>query len=33
MRSADKDDVWVMTTLFDFTRDGALQAELRGGEN
>lgn len=33
MRSADKDDVWVMTTLFDFTRDGALQAELRGGGN
>ena len=33
MRSADRDDVWVMTTLFDFTRDGALQAELRGTEN
>jgi periplasmic protein TonB len=33
MRSADKDDVWVMTTLFDFTRDGALQAELQGAAN
>jgi periplasmic protein TonB len=33
MRSTDKDDVWVMTTLFDFTRDGALQAELQGAAN
>jgi protein TonB len=31
MRSAGKDDVWVMTTRFDFTRAGALQAELQGG--
>ncbi|MGH8807643.1 MAG: energy transducer TonB, partial [Noviherbaspirillum sp.] len=33
MRSADKDDVWVMTTRFKFTRDDALEAELRGGYN
>lgn len=32
MRSVGKDDVWVMTTLFDFTREGALQAELQGGQ-
>ncbi len=31
MRSTDKDDVWVMTTRFDFTREGALQADLQGG--
>jgi periplasmic protein TonB len=31
MRSADKDDVWVMTTRFKFTRDDVLEAELRGG--
>lgn len=33
MRSADKDDVWVMTTRFKFTRDDALEAELQGGRN
>ena len=33
MRSTDKDDVWVMTTRFKFTRDDALEAELRGGSN
>ncbi|HJV75551.1 MAG TPA: TonB family protein [Noviherbaspirillum sp.] len=31
MRSSDKDDVWVMTTRFKFTRDDALEAELQGG--
>ena len=31
MRSADKDDVWEMTTRFDFTREGALQADMQGG--
>jgi len=33
MRSAGKDDVWVMTTRFKFTRDDALEAELYGGRN
>ncbi|WP_409482629.1 TonB C-terminal domain-containing protein [Noviherbaspirillum sp. ST 5-3] len=33
MRSADKDDVWVMTTRFKFTRDDALEAQLQGGIN
>lgn len=33
MRSGDKDDVWVVTTLFDFTRSGALQTEMQGGVN
>ncbi len=33
MRSADKDDVWVMTTRFRFTREDALEAELQGGRN
>jgi periplasmic protein TonB len=33
MRSTDKDDVWVMTTRFKFTREDALEAELRGGRN
>jgi periplasmic protein TonB len=33
MRSSDKDDVWVMTTRFKFTRDDALEAELRGAQN
>ncbi|HZW13504.1 MAG TPA: TonB C-terminal domain-containing protein [Noviherbaspirillum sp.] len=33
MRSAGKDDVWVMTTRFKFTRDDALEAQLYGGAN
>ena len=33
MRSADKDDVWVMTTRFKFTRDDALEAEMQGRPN
>jgi protein TonB len=33
MRSTDKDDVWEIITRFKFTRDDALQAELRGGAN
>lgn len=33
MRSTDKDDVWVMTTRFKFTRDDALEADLQGGMN
>jgi len=33
MRSGGKDDVWVMTTRFRFTRDDALEAELRGSVN
>lgn len=33
MRSGDKDDVWVLTTRFDFTREGALQTEMQGGSN
>jgi protein TonB len=30
MRSVDKDDVWVVVTNFRFTREGALEANLRG---
>lgn len=30
MRSTDKDDVWVVVTSFRFTREGALEADLRG---
>lgn len=33
MRSSDRDDVWVMTTRFKFTRDDALEAVLQGGRN
>jgi protein TonB len=33
MRSSDRDDVWVMTTRFKFTRDDALEAELQGGRS
>ncbi len=33
MRSSDRDDVWVMTTRFKFTRDDALEAQLQGGIN
>ena len=31
MRSGDKDDVWEIITRFKFTREDALEAELRGG--
>jgi protein TonB len=31
MRSSGKDDVWEVITRFKFTRDEALEAELRGG--
>jgi protein TonB len=30
MRSTDKDDLWIVITTFKFTREGKLQAELRG---
>ncbi|RJF97778.1 energy transducer TonB [Noviherbaspirillum saxi] len=33
MRSGDKEDVWVMTTRFKFTRDNELEAELQGGRS
>ena len=33
MRSSGKDDVWEVITRFKFTRDEALEAELRGGGN
>jgi protein TonB len=33
MRSIDKDDVWVLVTNFRFTREGALEANLRGAGN
>jgi protein TonB len=33
MRSSDRDDVWVMTTRFKFTRDDSLEAELQGAAN
>lgn len=33
MRSTGKDDVWEIITRFKFTRDDALQAELRGSSN
>jgi protein TonB len=32
MRTTDKDDVWEVITRFKFTREDALEAELRGGE-
>jgi len=31
MRSTDKDEVWEVVTRFKFTREDALEAELRGG--
>ena len=33
MRSVDKDDVWEVVTRFKFTREDALEAELRGSNN
>lgn len=33
MRSNDKDDVWEIITRFRFTREDALEAELRSGSN
>jgi periplasmic protein TonB len=30
MRSTDKDDLWIVITTFTFTREGKLEAELRG---
>ena len=33
MRSSDRDDVWIMTTRFKFTRDDALEAEMQGKAN
>jgi protein TonB len=33
MRSADKDDIWEVVTRFKFTREDALEAELRGENN
>ena len=33
MRSSGKEDVWVVTTRFKFTRDDALETEMRGGAN
>lgn len=33
MRSADRDDVWIMTTRFKFTREDALEAEMQGRLN
>jgi protein TonB len=33
MRSSGKDDVWEVITRFNFTREGGLEAELRGSEN
>lgn len=33
MRSSGKDDVWEVITRFKFTREGGLEAELRGSEN
>lgn len=33
MRSADKNDVWIMTTSFKFTRDDALEAGMLAGEH
>lgn len=33
MRSTDKNDVWIMTTSFKFTRDEELEATLRGSSN
>jgi len=31
MRSSDRDDVWVMTTRFKFTRDEGVEAVMQGG--
>ena len=33
MRSSEKEDVWEIITRFKFTREDALQTELRGGNN
>jgi protein TonB len=33
MRSTGKDDVWEIITRFNFTREDALEAEVRGGGN
>ncbi|NEX64451.1 TonB C-terminal domain-containing protein [Noviherbaspirillum galbum] len=33
MRSSDRDDVWIMTTRFKFTREDALEAEMQGRAN
>lgn len=33
MRSSDKDDVWVMTTRFKFTRENELEAEMQGSSH
>lgn len=33
MRSADKDDVWILVTSFKFTREGAFETNLRGAGN
>jgi len=33
MRSSDKEDVWVMTTRFKFTRENELEAEMQGGSH
>ena len=33
MRSTDKNDVWIMTTSFKFTRDDELETTLRGSSN
>lgn len=33
MRSSDKDDVWIMTTRFKFTRENELEAEMQGGSH
>jgi len=33
MRSADKNDLWVVITRFKFTRDEQLETELRGGKS
>ena len=33
MRSTDRDDVWVMTTRFKFTREDGLEAQMQGASN
>ncbi len=33
MRSADRDDLWVITTRFRFTREQILETDIRGGSN
>ncbi len=33
MRSTDRDDVWVMTTRFKFTREDGLEAQMQGAPN